>query len=84
MVFSKEDLGAEVAPEPTAIELPLLSSNRENTKSPTPLEDSVHNRSRLADQPRLIQPVDPVLRLTLEQQEIQEEAPDLSLILHEN
>ena len=79
MVFSKEDLGEEAASKPIVIELSLPSSNGENTKLPTLSEDSVHNRSRSADQPTPIQPVEPVLRLTSEQQEIQEEDPDLSL-----
>ena len=68
-----------MAPKSTVIEFPLPSSNRENTKTPALPEDSVHNRSRPADQPTPIQAVKAVLRSTPEQQEIQKEAPDISL-----
>ena len=78
MVFSNEDLGNEIAPEPIVNELSLPLPNGENTNLPTLLEASVHNRSRPAGQLTLIQPVEPVLGLIPEEQEIQE-APDLFL-----
>ena len=78
-VFSNEDLGNQAASEQIVNELPLPSPNQENTKPPTLPEVAIHNRSRSVGQPTPIQPVEPILRLTQEEQEIQEEAPDLSL-----
>ena len=50
--------------------LSLPSTNQENTNPPASLEVVVHNRSRSGGQPKPIQPVEPILRLTPEEQEI--------------